>query len=435
MNDNLNEEQKQALLYLKTGKNAFITGGAGTGKSYLISEFINQYDNTCELDLAVTSTTGISALLLKNGKTIHSWAGIKLGTGDLYSLVSKNKAATERWLNVKTLIIDEISMLNINLFEKLNNLACRIRNNTDPFGGIQIILVGDFCQLPVVKGNNMFVFESVIWDLCNFKIFNFTKIIRQSNLKFSSILQKIRLGNIDDDCKEILNNCIISKGHKIQNINGIKPTILFSTNKDVDSYNNNKLEKLIQNNKEYRTFKPDFNVAFTKLNLQQLINLKKYLLNDYEKLTLSINSQVMLTKNINVASGLANGSRGVVIGFDKDKHNFPIVRFTNGIEEVITLYTSKYIDENNKIIIKYLPLKLAWATTIHKCQGATLDFVVIDLSYIFEYGQAYVALSRARSLDGLFIYANKKEINNTINYDCIDCHPKAKLFYESLNHI
>lgn len=423
----MNKEQQKGLYLMLSGKNVFLTGSAGTGKSYLINEYIEEIKNKNELyNIGITSTTGISALLI-NGKTLHSWAGIGLGEGDLYKKVYNNKNALKRWKTVKTLIIDEISMLNPRLFDRLNDLGKKIRNNKYiPFGGIQIIAVGDFCQLPVVKGEGKFCFDTSTWKECDFEICNLTDIIRQNNKKFTEILQKIRLGNCDEESKELLKNRTGLYKNSTKNDDGIKPTILYSTNKNVNILNNNELDKLIKSGKSYKNYKINIDVKKTNLSLNSLNNLTEFLTKDNKNIKLSIDAQVMLTKNLDTEYGLVNGSRGIVYAFDNENNGMPIIKFINGIKKTIEPYKSSYIDHECNIIFHQLPLKLAWATTIHKSQGATLDYVVANLSNIFEYGQAYVALSRAKDLEHLYLTG--------INFSKINCHPNAKSFYENLNN-
>jgi ATP-dependent DNA helicase PIF1 len=431
-----NYKQTLALDIMKSGANVFITGGAGVGKSYIIRQFIDSYikdiNNIVEKiksnkgqsnKIAITSTTGVSAVLI-GGKTLHSWAGIGLGDGDLVEKVRNNYTASKRWKLIKTLIIDEISMLNPRLFERLDKVAKAIRKSDKPFGGIQLILVGDFCQLPVVKGNGTFCFDTKIWEECDFEIINLTTVIRQENYKFAKLLQDIRLGNISKETKKLLLSRTGIWTKETCNKDGIKPTLLYSTNKNVDELNNKELNSLIELGMKHIKYKLKSNVQRSSLGMVELNNLIEYQTKDIKTINIAVGAQVMLTKNLDVERGLANGSRGIVTGFNYEENNCPIVKFINGIEETITPYKSIYIDSDNKIIFTQIPLKLAWATTIHKSQGATLDYVVANLSNIFEYGQAYVALSRAKNINNLYLTG--------INFKRINCHPTAKSFYETL---
>jgi ATP-dependent DNA helicase PIF1 len=426
----MNYKQQYAITLMNEGVNVFLTGGAGVGKSYVIRKFIDNYYSSnnsimpIKKGLAITSTTGISAVLI-GGKTLHSWAGIGLGKGDLIEKVRSNPKSLRRWMSVKTLIIDEISMLNPRLFERLDKVAREFRDSEKPFGGIQLVVVGDFCQLPVVKGDGDFCFNSDVWKECEFQVVNLTQVIRQENLEFANILQEIRLGEISENTKKILLSRTGKWTRDTCNKDGIKPTLLYSTNKNVDELNNRELNTLIELGMTSKKYKVKIDVKFSKLSMIELNNLIEYQTKDIKEVKLAIGAQVMLTKNIDVDSGLANGSRGIITGFSEETtKQFPIVKFINGIEETITPYKTTYKDNDNKLIFEQVPLKLAWATTIHKSQGSTLDYVVANLSNIFEYGQAYVALSRAKYLDNLFLTA--------INFERINCHPAAKAYYSDI---
>jgi ATP-dependent DNA helicase PIF1 len=422
----MNFKQQYAINMMNEKHNVFLTGGAGVGKSYVIQQFIEQYRNNKynkPYSLGITSTTGVSAILI-GGKTLHSWAGIGLGKGDLIEKVKSNINSLQRWACVKTLIIDEISMLNPRLFERLDKVARHFRDSEKPFGGIQLIVVGDFCQLPVVKGEGNFCFNTDIWAECDFKVVNLTQVIRQENLDFANILQELRLGEVSDKTKKLLLSRTGKWNRQTVNKDGIKPTLLYSTNKNVDELNNKELDELIKNGMKSKKYIVKVNTKRTKLSMIEVNNLIEYKIKDIKIIELAIGAQVMLTKNIAVEQGLANGSRGVVVGFNEEKNNMPIVKFINGIKETITLYKTKYIDADVELIIEQIPLKLAWATTIHKSQGATLDYVVANLSNIFEYGQAYVALSRAKSLENLYLTG--------INFNRINCHPSAKAYYSNI---
>ena len=423
MEQKLTEKQELALEYMKSGKNVFLTGPAGTGKSYLLKIFIEWYSiNNIEYEsdksIYITSTTGLSALLI-NGITIHRFAGIGIGDKDVqtyYNKIIKIKELRKRWQSVNVLIIDEISMMDSELFDKLENLARMIRRNNKPFGGIQIILSGDFLQLPPIN-TEKFCFESQSWKYI-YKTFYFDEIMRQNNNILQEVLNKVRLGIVDDKVKELLDSCI----HKnLINEDKIIPTLLFSIKNKVIEYNNKELKKLIDNGKEYHEYNATY--EFNKLNIDEniykdLIN-KQYYIED--KILLSVDSQVMLTVNM-PEYNLANGSKGIVIGFD-ELYN-PIIKFTN--KKILTIQYFDYILEEGKIIIKkkQLPLILAWAITIHKAQGMTLEYIKTDIgSTIFEYGQAYVVLSRVKNIEGLSLL--------NIDYSKIKAHPKILEYYKT----
>ena len=234
--------QSNAFKLMSEGKNVFITGPGGVGKSLLIKMFKDAFLSV--KNIAITSTTGISALLI-GGTTLHSFLGIGLGTGSRQALVTKIKSKSYlkvRWVKLDTLIIDEISMLSPELFDKLEYIARIVRNNTMPFGGIQLILSGDFCQLPVVGSNN-FVFESKSWKRCIDNVCHLSQIMRQTDSKFQKCLNEARIASLSDESKQLLTECV---DRELTNDSGIKPTKLYPTNAEVDRINNIELEKLLQ---------------------------------------------------------------------------------------------------------------------------------------------------------------------------------------------
>ena len=423
--DLLNEKQKQAYNAMNNGLNIFISGPGGSGKSHVINLFVKNYKENKEDNnnkLYVTSSTGLSSLLI-NGITINQYSGI--GTGekevDYYvNNIKKKKQVRERWQHTSILIIDEISMINSKIFEKLDMIAQKIRKDSNPFGGIQLIVSGDFLQLPPVKSND-FCFESFSWDITINKTYYFNEIIRQTNQHFQEVLNKIRIGVIDEQVKETLESC---KNRKLENKDGIIPTMLFSRKDIVKKYNDEKLEELIKQNEKTVVYESSYTFSSkikeeVKKDYIQLIN-SQYNIED--KIVLTIKSQVMLNVNMN-DEGLANGSRGIIIDFSES--NFPIVQFLNG--KILEIKKKDYKLEDNKdsVIKKQIPLIHAWAITIHKCQGMSLEYIQTDIGRsIFEYGQAYVVLSRIKSLEGLSLM--------DIDYTKIRANPKIIQFYENL---
>ena len=407
----MNPEQETAYADMVEGKSLFITGGGGVGKSYLIKKF---YENN-KFGTFMTSTTGISALDI-GGQTLYSFLGIGLGQDTLEDLVKKLKKyrKVKIWKSIKTLVIDEISMLCPTLFDKLEAVARILRKNEKPFGGIQLILTGDFCQLPCINGNN-FCFEATSWDRCIEKTHYLKKIVRQSDAKFIEILEDVRIGAVTPKVKKTLESRMIEFDVK----RDIVPTILYTHNAQVDSINQTRLKRLIDVNKHSEVYKLEKKVDPTYFGTVIIPS------NLVENLTLTVGAQVMLTINIDVINGLANGSRGVVTGFTEDTR-LPIVKFLSQTQSKTVQYYTNIIEEKGKFCYSYsqVPLKLAWAITVHKSQGMTLDLVETDLSRVFEYGQAYVCLSRIKSLEGLYI--------KDIDYKRIKCHPKALEYYEKL---
>ena len=409
----LNEKQKLAYNLMRNGKNVFITGGGGVGKSWLINHFVkNTYKK-----VAITSTTGVSAVII-GGATIHSYLGIGLGTQSINQLVSnirKKAFYRERWRTIDILVIDEISMLNPELFDKLNEIAQIIRNNIIPFGGMQLILSGDFCQLPCVGSEN-FCFEAETWEETVDNTIYLTDIIRQNDLNFQNCLNQIRMGRKSKEVKNIINKRVKAKFDKK---NEIKPTKLYPLNSSVDYINDKELEKLVEKNGDVFEYQLEFH-NLTKRKLDPNKFMKSCLIQN--QLQLTINCQVMLIYNLDPENELVNGSRGVVVRFEND---LPVVQFMNGSQRIIDYNVWEFKDDDKVIAtICQIPLKLGYAFSIHKSQGCTIDYAKVDLSNIFEYGMGYVALSRVKSLEGLSI------IN--IDWKNIKCNPKAKKFYKEL---
>lgn len=395
--------QSKALSILKTGGSVFLTGEPGSGKTYILNRYI-EYLRTKGIEPAITASTGIAATHI-GGMTIHSWCGIgiktKLDKNDLNKITS-SQYIVRRILKTKILIIEEISMLTDETLSMVDMVYRAIKQNQRPFGGMQVILSGDFFQLPPVvkkeiensqttiiqKPLDHFAYNSLVWKLLNPTICYITEQFRQEDKNFLDLLSAIRKNNINEEhLSHIKTRKVISKTIP----NNIPK--LYSHNADVDRINNEILSKLSGEEHVYELFSqgPDALVSA----------LKKGCLSP-ETLCLKVGAAVMFTKN-NQKEKFVNGTLGVVEKFDKLSGN-PIVKLRSGrrIEVEPMDWT---IDENGKIKAKIsqLPLRLAWAITIHKSQGMSLEEVVMDLSDVFEFGQGYVALSRIRKLTGLYI--------------------------------
>ncbi|KAM3965684.1 pif1 DNA helicase [Aphomia sociella] len=383
----LNIEQQKVLEACLSGKNIFFTGSAGTGKSFLLKRIVAALPP----DVTVaTASTGVAACHV-GGTTLHAFAGIGDGSGTLEVLserAMKLPLVAQKWRKCKHLIIDEISMVDGTFFEKLEGVARHVRKTDKPFGGIQLILCGDFLQLPPVvdrtKSGKRFCFQSPCWDKCVELCFELKEVHRQKDQEFISILNKIRIGHVT---KEISDRLIGTARQKIES-DGILATRLCSHTNDSKMINDSKLADLEGDEKIFSS--QDSENATKMLDMQTVAP---------SKLILKVGAQVMLLKNINVNAGLVNGARGVIVRFEE---GMPVVRFKNKKE-----YTAKterwYVKNSNGSLLcrRQVPLNLAWAFSIHKSQGLTLDCVEMSLSKIFEAGQAYVALSRAQSLDTL----------------------------------
>ncbi|XP_049875680.1 ATP-dependent DNA helicase PIF1 [Pectinophora gossypiella] len=383
----LNAEQQRVLEACLGGRNIFFTGSAGTGKSFLLKRIVTALPP----DVTVaTASTGVAACHI-GGTTLHAFAGIGDGSGSVDILCDramKLPLVAQKWRKCKHLIIDEISMVDGLYFEKLEAVARFVRKNDKPFGGIQLILCGDFLQLPPVvdksKTGKRFCFQSPCWDKCIELCFELKEVHRQKDQEFISILNSIRIGRVT---KEISDRLLGTARQKIES-DGILATRLCSHTNDSKMINDSKLKDLDGEEKVFSS--QDSDNATKLLDMQTIAP---------SKLVIKVGAQVMLLKNVNVNAGLVNGARGVVVRYDE---GFPVVRFKNKKE-----YTARterwYVKNSNGTLLcrRQIPLNLAWAFSIHKSQGLTLDCVEMSLSKIFEAGQAYVALSRAQSLDTL----------------------------------
>ena len=387
--DLLNFGQKHVVNLIKQRKNIFFTGSAGTGKSYLLRHIIGMLPPS---ETFVTASTGVAACQI-DGMTLHSFAGVH-SVGPINNIISKvlnNKTLLKQWKTCKHLIIDEISMIDADLFDCIEAVARAICDNTKPFGGIQLIICGDFFQLPPVsksKDNKNYCFQAKSWKTCIDTYYELQKIYRQTDSKFIDLLQDIRLGICGSKTTAILKATSLNK----LGFNGIVPTKLCTHIENVKKINKSELDKL--KGKMFYYEAQDSSDLFSSI-------LDQYL-PDSKLLLLKVGAQVMLTKNIDISKKLVNGARGIVIAFTKTQHPLPVVSFLTGTKQVVELETySIKISSDVLAVRKQLPLKLGWAISIHKSQGMSLDCVEMSLSRVFEYGQAYVALSRATSFSGL----------------------------------
>lgn len=411
----LNTEQKLALDYAIAGRSFFLTGPGGSGKSYILEKIKDELEHRGKY-VAVTAMTGCAALLLgKKAKTLHSWASVGLAKEPATALVTKIRTSQKsyrRWVSTDTLIVDEVSMLTPEFLEKLNYIGSQVRRDLRPMGGLQIIFVGDFFQLPPVNKDSRngvptsFVFESAIWKTIVPETITLQKIVRQQDPIFHKILDEARVGRLSKESMDILKT---RQGLPWQSLE-IRPTLLFSRKAEVDHVNETNLRSLtgIRHTFVAETVKLpiesmrlfDANSEEGKHYIARLDRDAQYM----KELTLVIGAQVMLLQNLDFDLGLVNGSRGVVTGFTDDPLHLPIVKFRQGSPMPIgpATWESEDIEGLQR---KQIPLRLAYALTIHKAQGATLDCALIDIgTSTFECGQAYVALSRVRSLDSLYIW-------------------------------
>lgn len=377
---------------MKSGRNVFLTGSAGAGKTYVLNQYIN-YLKQHKVGVAVTASTGIAATHM-NGQTIHSWAGI--GIKDEISLrqlsnLKERKYFRDKMDSVKVLVIDEISMLHRNQLDLVNTVLKFFKGNELAFGGIQVIFSGDFFQLPPIgneeeTSRQKFAFMSDAWLEAEPVICYLTEQHRQSENDLNTILNEIRNGEVSQRSIDLLESRV-----EFHPDEGESETKLFTHNADVDRINQMYLEQIGSSAKVFE--------ADVKGN-EVLIEMLSRSVLALEKLELKTGAQVMFVKN-NYEMGYVNGTMGRITGFN-DKGNPLVKTFDNDLIEAKP-ETWAIEDETGKALASFvqIPLRLAWAITVHKSQGMTLDKAMIDLGRAFEKGQGYVALSRLRDLQGL----------------------------------
>jgi len=456
---NLSKEQQIAFDKYIEGHNIFITGPGGSGKSALI-RIINEHSVRTQKEIHVCALTGCAAVLLNaNATTIHSWAGIGIGNGTVEQLILKikaNKYSKKMWKQTEVLVVDEVSMLSLKLFDALNQIGKAIRGNNRPFGGIQLIFSGDFYQLPPVGNKEdinttRFCFESDDWNSifhrdCQIQLI---KIFRQKEASYTSLLNQVREGKIKRKSYELLLSRTGGKPPvnppKVKDDVGVPSvgdpfrtgapavvTKLFPTKNKVDTINKTEMSALTGEEREYKMklkTEPDKKGKYTENEIQYEV---EYLANNLiceKSIKMKVGAQVMCVVNIQPEKGagtgleVCNGSQGIITSFCPNS-GCPRVKYNNGHEMVMTrhFWSSEKIPG---IGVLQVPLILAWALTIHKSQGATLDAAEIDVgSGIFECGQTYVALSRVKSLEGLFL--------SSFDITKIRINKKVKDYYDAL---
>ena len=403
--------QSTALSILKTGASVFITGSAGTGKTYLVNEYI-RFLRDAGVSVAITASTGIASTHL-GGMTIHAWSG--LGIRDTLDERGLDELETKQHLwkrlqGTDILIIDEVSMLHAHRLDMLDRLLRYFRKNENPFGGMQMVFVGDFFQLPPVTrdrevSSDDFVFRSESWKKLDPIVCYLSEQHRQNDTVLIDILNELRLGELSDTSREHLEtrrDVVHTRPH----------TKLYTHNVDVDSINQQELARIGSEKQTYQmehTGRETLVQALVKSCLAP------------EVLALCVGAKVMFVKN-DPEKKYVNGTLGVIESFN---HGTPIVR-TNDGRAIDVVAVTWAIEEDGKVkaSITQLPLRLAWAITIHKSQGMSLDAAEIDLSRAFTYGQGYVALSRLRTLDGLSLRG--------WHDDAFRVHPEVQSYDEAL---
>jgi hypothetical protein len=383
--------QTEALQILRTGVNAFLTGEPGSGKTHTINSYV-EWLRVRAIEPAITASTGIAATHI-HGMTIHSWSGIgvrdSLTDAEIDQIASKEHVA-RRIQKTNVLIIDEVSMLSAGVLSMVDRVCKEVRRRPEAFGGLQVVLVGDFFQLPPVArgGQAEFAFRASVWQDLHPVICYLTEQHRQDDRAFISVLENIRAQTSD----HLTASTILSRETEVTEELEDVPR-LFTHNVDVDRLNEERLGRLPGASVRY---------GMTSSGAPAMVEALKRGCLSPEQLTLKEGAAVMGTKNLPQA-GIANGTLGVVVGFERET-NYPRVETRDG--RTITVAPAEWaVEEGGRVRAKVIqiPLRLAWAITVHKSQGMSLDAAAIDLSRAFEYGQGYVALSRVRRLSGLFV--------------------------------
>lgn len=398
-----------------SGESVFLTGAPGSGKTYVLNQFID-WAKKQKKRVAITASTGIAATHI-GGTTIHSWSG--LGIRDEISdrdekWLKDNDRLLKRYNNTDILIIDEVSMIHGKRLDMVNQVAKWLRDSDEPFGGMQVILTGDLFQLPPINRSDTsidFVHLSDTWQELNPKICYLSEQHRQQNDQLLDLLEAMRAGEVLDVHFDALSERLGAEAPVDASV-----TKLYSHNQDVEQINDSHLKALSD---DARTFVME--TYGVQAKVEQLV---KSVLAP-EILELKVDAEVMFVAN-NFSEGFANGSRGRVVDFHDGK---PVVEMQKGRRTLTVEPHSWALEEDGKerARVTQLPLRLAWAITIHKSQGMSLDSAEIDLSRAFTPGMGYVALSRVRSLDGLYL----KGINNT----AMAMHPEIFTFDEEIRRL
>jgi ATP-dependent DNA helicase PIF1 len=457
----LGEKQAKVVELIRSGRSVFFTGSAGTGKSFVLMRACRELDPATTF---ITATTGLAALNV-GGTTIHSFSGVGLGEDPVERLIGMIRGREEvrdRWTRCKTLVIDEVSMLHGALFDKLERIACEIRHNSAPFGGIQLVLCGDFFQLPpVMRGRSDgfvdFCFLSKAWKRCVTVEIEMNTVYRQTDADMVRILNELRVGHCSPSTIQLFRDLLRRSATSTSAAEGdtarVVATRLYSHNADVDRENSLEIARLPGEARTYVALDRGGERAKKSLDACRA----------KAKIVLKVNAQVILIKNLDPRRGLVNGSRGVVVGFaqlpkledpsseataasaaaaaaapplaskngdvpfaNNNAELLPRVRFLGGEERLIGREVYE-IRSGDKVVGSrvQLPLALGWAGTIHGSQGMTLDSAKLSLANCFEYGQVYTSFSRLRSWNGLEL--------DSFDETKIRAHPEVVKFYQRLS--
>jgi len=448
----------QIIRLLDSGRNVFLGGPGGCGKSHTLRQ-VAQYLDSKRIVYAMTSTTGVSAIAI-GGTTVHRWSGIGIGQDPIATVIGKIRGRRDKfesWTKTQILFIDEISMFGQLTFEYLSRVGQAIRRNPDqPFGGLQLVVAGDFLQLPPI--NQKYCFLSDEWKKCDFQMIYFNQPFRYDSQQHFELLSRIRLGQQSKEDIEHLKQrqteylklkaggdaktgsgtkqlvtelkqlyqtvsndfdnavpgpfavCELKNSTLLNRcLSGITPSRLYSLKRDVNEHNLAECAKLPSSDVTYpavdqvmrrsETGTRRTEVTLTGKEAEPMSNFMDGII--ARNVVMRVGAQVMLTKNIEVKEGFANGSRGIVCYCDRD---YVYVLFRNSKMARIGRSDVEFKDGSTRIIRQQVPLVLSWSISIHKSQGSTLDYVIVDCgSSIFGCGMTYVALSRAKSYEGLYL--------------------------------
>jgi len=414
----LSEQQRETVDLAAAGKSVFVTGGAGTGKSVVLREIIRRLPQATTF---VTASTGVAACIVQ-GTTLHQFSGLgssEPAEAEQQSRRISRSAAGERWRRCKALVIDEVSMVCGNTLDALDRVARAVRGRSEPFGGIQVIACGDFFQLPPVSrdGTAPLAFESRVWKRLFKHTVQLQQVFRQSNESFIRLLEEIRWGRCSAATAAQLRSLRVDPAKEAARVVG-EPvaTRLMTHRSDVDRINALELERLPGPERVFEARDSGDEAAQRQLRGGCTAATV---------LTLKEGAEVMLLKSLSQQRGLVNGARGTVVGF-AGSQGLPVVRFPNGEQLTVQRETWTVPSASGRVATRnQVPLALAWAISVHKAQGVSLDRVDVSLAKVFEAGQAYVAFSRATSLEGLRVL--------DFSAAAVRANPKVLAFYQSLD--